>query len=62
MSLTKNPITHQPHTAKWTTIIGGAIAIVCIAGVAFGNLPEETLVTIVAPLIGFLTMLKRNGG
>jgi len=56
----KNKETNKPHTAKWATIIGGVVAVACLVGVGFGNLPKETLVSIVAPLIGLFTMVNRK--
>ena len=56
----KNKETGKPHTAMWATIIGGLIAVACIVGVSFGKLPTEALATIVAPLIGALSMANRG--
>jgi len=56
----KDPITQKPHTAMWPTIVGGAIAGICLIGIILGKLPIELLFTFVAPLLGFGAMARRG--
>jgi len=44
----------------WPTIVGGAIAGICLIGIILGKLPIELLFTFVAPLLGFGAMARRG--
>jgi uncharacterized membrane protein len=54
--------TGQLHSATWVAIICGIISVVCIAGVAWGKLPETALTIVVTPIIAILVLFVKSNG
>jgi len=56
----KNKETNKYHTAFLPMMITGILGLGALIGVILGELSEETLLIIIAPIITFLTMVRRN--